>query len=176
MTTPDVAVKAKSQPKTFPAYALNKCLIGYGLINGIINGVIFWLLHLAQPDALFDQATLATDMAITSMFLGLILFAVAVPLTKHDLKTKSFLLPKKFDGLSKILPRNYVGSLLITGIFTSVVMASFTALIAFALPLPLELLPAALLKCVLCSLAGALSGYLAIMFTTRGYRKNLLVM
>ena len=40
-----VAEHSAHQPKPFVAYMRHKCLIGYGVINGIINAVIFYLLH-----------------------------------------------------------------------------------------------------------------------------------
>ena len=33
--------------KPFNSYLLNKCIVGYGIINGIINAVIFYLMHLS---------------------------------------------------------------------------------------------------------------------------------
>ena len=32
------SAKTASAPKSFKSYALNKCLIGYGVVNGIITG------------------------------------------------------------------------------------------------------------------------------------------
>ena len=49
--------KIAKAPKSFKSYALNKCLIGYGVVNGIINAAIFAginagaLLSLALPAA-----------------------------------------------------------------------------------------------------------------------------
>ena len=39
--------------KPFNSYLLNKCIVGYGIINGIINAVIFYLMHLSEPELLF---------------------------------------------------------------------------------------------------------------------------
>lgn len=33
--------KTPKAPKSFKSYALNKCLIGYGAVNGVINAAIF---------------------------------------------------------------------------------------------------------------------------------------
>ena len=33
--------KSPKAPLSFTSYALNKCLIGYGVVNGIINAAIF---------------------------------------------------------------------------------------------------------------------------------------
>ena len=47
--------KIAKAPKSFKSYALNKCLIGYGVVNGIINAAIFAGINAGAPDAMFGM-------------------------------------------------------------------------------------------------------------------------
>ena len=76
--------------KPFNSYLLNKCIIGYGVINGIINAVIFYLLHMGEPEALLGHADIFHDFALTGVLLGLLLFVIVVPLTRMDLRKHVF--------------------------------------------------------------------------------------
>ena len=67
--------------KPFNSYLLNKCIVGYGIINGIINAVIFYLMHLSEPELLFSEADVFHDFALTGVLLGILLFVIVVPLT-----------------------------------------------------------------------------------------------
>ena len=55
VATPGPAMPA-APAKPFNSYLLNKCIIGYGVINGIINAVIFYLLHMGEPNAMLGEA------------------------------------------------------------------------------------------------------------------------
>ncbi len=72
--------------KPFNSYLLNKCIVGYGIINGIINAVIFYLMHLSEPELLFSEADIFHDFALTGVLLGILLFVIVVPLTRMDLR------------------------------------------------------------------------------------------
>ena len=80
--------------KPFNSYLLNKCIVGYGIINGIINAVIFYLMHLSEPELLFSEADIFHDFALTGVLLGILLFVIVVPLTRMDLRKGVFSGPK----------------------------------------------------------------------------------
>ena len=73
--------KIAKAPKSFKSYALNKCLIGYGVVNGIINAAIFAGINAGAPDAMFGMHDIVHDLAFTGLLLGMLLFAcVLLPL------------------------------------------------------------------------------------------------
>ncbi|BCS57355.1 hypothetical protein ADLECEL_12400 [Adlercreutzia equolifaciens subsp. celatus] len=74
--------KSPKAPLSFTSYALNKCLIGYGVVNGIINAAIFAGLHAAAEGATFDMGAVVSDLSFTGLLLGMLLFACVVPLTR----------------------------------------------------------------------------------------------
>lgn len=85
--------KIAKAPKSFKSYALNKCLIGYGVVNGIINAAIFAGINAGAPDAMFGMHDIVHDLAFTGLLLGMLLFACVVPLTRMDLRKGVFSLP-----------------------------------------------------------------------------------
>ena len=66
--------KSPKAPLSFTSYALNKCLIGYGVVNGIINAAIFAGLHAAAEGATFDMGAVVSDLSFTGLLLGMLLF------------------------------------------------------------------------------------------------------
>lgn len=61
--------KIAKAPKSFKSYALNKCLIGYGVVNGIINAAIFAGINAGAPDAMFGMHDIVHDLAFTGLLL-----------------------------------------------------------------------------------------------------------
>ena len=59
--------KIAKAPKSFKSYALNKCLIGYGVVNGIINAAIFAGINAGAPDAMFGMHDIVHDLAFTCL-------------------------------------------------------------------------------------------------------------
>ncbi|MFR3451957.1 MAG: hypothetical protein ACLTSX_10890 [Collinsella sp.] len=39
-----------AETKEFKSYLANKCIIGYGIINGIVNAAIFFGMNASNPD------------------------------------------------------------------------------------------------------------------------------
>lgn len=92
--------------KPFNSYLLNKCIVGYGIINGIINAVIFYLMHLSEPELLFSEADVFHDFALTGVLLGILLFVIVVPLTRMDLRKGVFSGPNvaNLGGAASLVP------------------------------------------------------------------------
>lgn len=76
----DTTTAAAIAPKAYGAYALNKCLIGDGVINGVLNAGIFYLMHMADTGATFGLTDVLVDFAMTGLLLGIILAAIVIPL------------------------------------------------------------------------------------------------
>ena len=96
--------KSPKAPLSFTSYALNKCLIGYGVVNGIINAAIFAGLHAAAEGATFDMGAVVSDLSFTGLLLGMLLFACVVPLTRMDLRKNVFKLAVRAPSRSRPAP------------------------------------------------------------------------
>lgn len=168
----EVSATAQKAQKTFSAYAANKCVIGYGLVNGIVNAAVFAAMHAAQPEVTFGMVDIVTEMALTGAILGIILFACVVPLTRHDLNAARFDRPEALPSFVRLLPRSYVGAMLVLGLVAAVaavaVGLALALVVGIALPLPLPFAPMMVLKGCVCACIGALSGFLTISYVVRG--------
>ena len=155
--------------KPFNSYLLNKCIIGYGVINGIINAVIFYLLHIGEPEALLGHADIFHDFALTGVLLGLLLFVIVVPLTRMDLRKHVFAGPNaaNLGGAASLVPASYAPALLVTTVAATVTLMGVGAFACVLLPLPLTVTAMMLLKGVVCACAGGVAGYFTICYVVR---------
>lgn len=99
--TPKKAVK----PKTLKAYVLNKSLIGYGVINGVINGLIAYFINIGNPSAYFEWTNVLFDFALTGLLLGAILAACVLPMTRKDVRNGIVILPTALTGWRTRMPK-----------------------------------------------------------------------
>lgn len=168
----EVSATVQKAQKTFSAYAANKCVIGYGLINGIVNAGVFAAMHAANTEVTFGLPDILTEMALTGAILGIILFACVVPLTRHDLNAERFARPESLPSIVRLMPRSYAGSMLVLGLVAAVaavaVGLALALIVGIVLPLPLPFVPMMVLKGCVCACVGALSGYLTISYVVRG--------
>ena len=159
--------KIAKAPKSFKSYALNKCLIGYGVVNGIINAAIFAGINAGAPDAMFGMHDIVHDLAFTGLLLGMLLFACVVPLTRMDLRKGVFSLPGAAGGAFPL-----VSSILGVGALAAVVMTGAGALLSLALPAAGATVTGMMfLKGLVCALGGAVAGWFTISFVVRGQQK-----
>ena len=68
------------------SYLLSKCIVGYGIINGLINATIFYFMEKGHPDALFYAGDIIKDLTFTTFLLGFLLALIVMPLTVKDLE------------------------------------------------------------------------------------------
>ena len=166
------SAKTASAPKSFKSYALNKCLIGYGVVNGIINAAIFAGLHAAAEGATFDMGAVVSDLSFTGLLLGMLLFACVVPLTRMDLRHGRFSLPTPGQGTFALMPGSYVGSLFATGAIALVAMTGLSSVASLFLPAAgISVTAMMLLKGVLCALGGAIAGWCTLSFVVRAQQQ-----
>lgn len=148
----------------FNKYLLEKCLIGNGIINGIINAIVFYALEKGHPDKIFMTTDIVTDLAITSLILGVILSLIVFPLTVKDVNAGKVV---KQEGVNKIvgfLPKHKFASALVVGIITMVAITIVTWAVVMVLGLsPLTVKTMGIFKGIMCSIAGMVAGYLTIM-------------
>ena len=156
--------KIAKAPKSFKSYALNKCLIGYGVVNGIINAAIFAGINAGAPDAMFGMHDIVHDLAFTGLLLGMLLFACVVPLTRMDLRKGVFSLPGAAGGAFPLVSSSYAVSIL--------GMTGAGALLSLALPAAGATVTGMMfLKGLVCALGGAVAGWFTISFVVRGQQK-----
>ncbi len=166
------SAKTASAPKSFKSYALNKCLIGYGVVNGIINAAIFAAINAGAPDAMFGMHDIVHDIAFTGLLLGMLLFACVVPLTRMDLRHGRFSLPTPGQGTFALMPGSYVGSLFATGAIALVAMTGLSSVASLFLPAAgISVTAMMLLKGVLCALGGAIAGWCTLSFVVRAQQQ-----
>lgn len=164
--------KSSKAPKSFKSYALNKCLIGYGLVNGIINASIFAGMHASAEGAMFDLAAIVHDLSFTGVLLGMLLFACVVPLTRMDLKHGKFALPAGGVGAFPLVSGSYAVSIFAVGAIAAVAMTGVGALLAMALPAAGATVTGMMfLKGIVCAFGGAVAGYFTISYVVRGQQK-----
>lgn len=164
--------KIAKAPKSFKSYALNKCLIGYGVVNGIINAAIFAAINAGAPDAMFGMHDIVHDIAFTGLLLGMLLFACVVPLTRMDLRHGRFSLPTPGQGTFALMPGSYVGSLFATGAIALVAMTGLSSVASLFLPAAgISVTAMMLLKGVLCALGGAIAGWCTLSFVVRAQQQ-----
>ena len=114
--------KTPKAPKSFKSYALNKGLIGYGAVNGVINAAIFAGINAGAPDTMFGMHDIVHDLAFTGLLLGMLLFACVVPLTRMDLRKGVFSLSGAAGGAFPLVSSSYAVSILGVGALAAVVM------------------------------------------------------
>ena len=134
--------------KPFNSYLLNKCIVGYGIINGIINAVIFYLMHLSEPELLFSEADIFHDFALT----GVLLSGPNVA---------------NLGGAASLVPASYAPALLVATVAATVSLMGVGAFACVLLPLPLTVTGLMLLKGLVCACAGAVAGYITICYVVR---------
>lgn len=155
--------------KDYQSYLKNKCIIGYGIVNGVINALIFLGMHAGEPDITFAAGKVVEEIALTGALLGLILTWCVVPLTKIDLKKGVYQGNPAGYGVLAKLPYKSIPMSIVVGIIALVVATPIAWLCTFVLPLPLSRTGMMIFKGCMCAIAGAVSGYVVIGATTAGF-------
>lgn len=159
-------------PKDYTSYLKNKCIIGYGIVNGVINALIFFGLHASDPAITFTAGKVVEEIALTGALLGLILTWCVVPLTKIDLKKGVYQGTSEGYGWLSKLPYKSVPMSIVVGVIALVVATAVAWACTFALPLPLTRTGMMVFKGVMCAVTGCVSGYVVIGATTAGYERE----
>ena len=146
----------------FNKYLLEKCLIGNGIINGIINALIFFAMHKSEPNTTFMTTDIVIDLSATSLILGFLLALIVFPLTAKDLNAG-----KIQEGANKIvgfLPKNKYASALVIGLVTMVIIAPITWALVMVLNLsPMTVKSMGIFKGIMCAVAGMIAGFMTIL-------------
>ena len=156
----------------FNQYVLKKCLIGDGMINGIINAIIFYFLekgHIGTKT--FAVGDIVKDLAFTSLILGWILASIVLPLTLKDVKKGKISAQEGTNKIANIMPNKKGLAYIVVGLLTMVVTVSITWLVATIIPTPLTVMQMMVFKGVMCAIAGASSAYMTIITTVYKFAK-----
>ena len=141
----------------FKKYLLSKCLIGYGLINGIVNAIIFYFMERGHLDKIFDGRDIITDFAFTTFSLGLILALIVIPMTAKDMEKGEFKAENRTHKIEKYLPNHILLTSLVVGLIACVISVILSALIVFVFKAsPLNVIQMMIFKGIICSIAGAI--------------------
>ncbi|MEG1750308.1 MAG: hypothetical protein RR241_00890 [Raoultibacter sp.] len=159
--------------KPLKAYLLEKCLISFGVINGIVNAVIFYAMHAADTSITFDFAGIVGDIAITTVVLGLILYLLVTPLTRKDVTADKFDIDEAAGFLGARLPQGKALSVVLATFIPALAITILVALCALLLPLPLTIIPMMIFKGFACAIAGAFAGYITVIRTATGMDSRL---
>lgn len=154
----------------FNSYILSKCIIGYGLINGIINAIIFYFMERNHMEDVFTFNDILIDIAFTTILLGIILALIVVPMTIKDAKNQKFNVDQSENKIEKLIPDNKVFAYLIIGIVTCIVSVIITAIVVGLFNLaPFNVMQMMVFKGIICAIAGATAGYLCIIKVAYSY-------
>lgn len=153
-------------PKDYTSYLKNKCIVGYGIVNGVINALIFFGMHAGDASITFNAGKVVEEIALTGALLGLILTWCVVPLTKIDLKKGVYQGNSTGYGWCAKLPGKAIPMSVVVGIIALAVAAPLAWICTLALPLPLTRTGMMIFKGCMCAVAGCVSGYVVIGATT----------
>lgn len=154
--------------KDYTSYLKNKCIVGYGIVNGVINALIFLGMHAGDPDITFAAGKVVEEIALTGALLGLILTWCVVPLTKMDINKGVYQGNPAGYGCMEKLPKKAIPLSIVVGVIALAVATPIAWLCTFVLPLPLSRTGMMIFKGVMCAIAGCVSGYVVIGATTAG--------
>lgn len=151
--------------KAFHKFLLSEALISYGIFNGLINALIFYLTE--PKDLLISTRSMAVNLTITMVLLSIILSFCVYPLTK--MKWKKGAVPKityvkqQHFILSKY-PSNRVAQILITAVLTTILCSllvngweSYFNINCFTVA------QGTVFKGITCTVCGAMTGYFSVL-------------
>lgn len=164
--------KIAKAPKSFKSYALNKCLIGYGVVNGIINAAIFagHQRRRSRCDVRHARHRARPRLHRPSpRYAAVRLRRAAHP---HGSAQGRFLPARCGGGAFPLVSSSYAVSILGVGALAAVVMTGAGALLSLALPAAGATVTGMMfLKGLVCALGGAVAGWFTISFVVRGQQK-----
>ena len=156
--------------QTLKKYITFKSLVGYGIINGIVNVGIFYALEGKHTGALFSTKDIMGDLAGVVSILGVILAWLVPMLTKLDVKGGHVEMPKDYiNKVASKLPDKKGGYILTVGAITTAIVLAVMGVIVAGLSalkmIPLSLHGMAILKGIACSIGGMIAGYLSVTYS-----------
>ena len=83
-------------------------------------------MYKSHPNATFMTVDIVTDLAATSLILGIILSLIVLPLTTKDVNNGKIARQEGSNKVSAFLPNNKYLSILVVGIITMVIITVLT--------------------------------------------------
>ncbi|EEA91700.1 hypothetical protein COLSTE_00085 [Collinsella stercoris DSM 13279] len=158
-----------AETKEYKSYLANKCVIGYGIINGIVNAAIFFGMNASNPDVTFAAGKIIEEIVMTGALLGLILTWCVVPLTKMDLKKGVYKADADCNSIIAKLPGGTVTLSIPVGIIAALIAGALAWVFTLVLPLPLTRTSMMVFKGCMCAIVGLVSGFIVVTRTTIGF-------
>lgn len=145
----------------YKSYLKNKCFVGYGLINGLINAGIFYLINKSDMLKAYTFGSSLEEMAMTTFLLGLILTWCVVPLTKKDLKEEVY----TKGSISKFAPKLPSGAIalsFVVGVVCLVAGSLVSSILVTILGCSFNAWTMMVVKGIVCAVVDALAGFMVI--------------
>lgn len=140
-------------------YLMEKAIVGNGIVNGIVNGYIFYLLNKSATE--FTGTEFIFDIALTSVLLGALLFYIVIPLTKKDIVKKDIDTSSNNGHIAALLgTKRGVVACKVSAVTFFVTMACLAINLAIFDCGVMSLTSAMISKGILCSIAGGVASYL----------------
>ncbi len=134
------------------SYLLSKCIVGYGIINGLINATIFYFMEKGHPDALFYAGDIIKDLTFTTFLLGFLLALIVMPLTVKDLEKGKFSSQDSVHKLEKYLPNHLFVFSIVLGLVTAILTIILSSIIVFLFNIaPLTVMQMMFFKGITCA-------------------------
>lgn len=158
-----------SAPKEYKSYLANKCFIGYGMVNGIVNAAIFFGMNASNPNVTFAAGKVVEEIVLTGALLGLILTWCVVPLTKIDLRKNVYKADANRESLIAKLPGGALTLSIPVGIVAAVLSGALAWVFTLVLPMPLTRTGMMIFKGCMCAIVGCIAGYMVVTRITAGF-------
>ncbi|MEG1447723.1 MAG: hypothetical protein RR048_00350 [Oscillospiraceae bacterium] len=153
------------KPPALKKFLVEKCFIGFGIINGIINGAIFYFINKNNSKAL-SFFEIGMDFLITAIILSFVVAFIAQANAKSFIKKSGFpeISYNKEDHLFiRFFPKNSFMKALVIAILCGIIFAPLFCGVGVMINIPTTLYPVMILKGVACSFIGGFTGYFAIL-------------
>ena len=140
-------------------YLLEKAIVGNGIINGILNGYIFYLLNKSTTE--LHSTEFIFDIALTAILLGILLFYIVVPMTKKDIAKKGIDVSSNNEHIAALLgTKKGMVACKVAAVTFFVTMTCLTIILAIFDCGAISLMSGMVAKGVLCAIAGGVASYL----------------
>lgn len=159
-------MSGKGKAHSLHGHLESSMLIGSGVVNGIINAIIFYLLNRSKTE-LHQSLGIYIDLAATIFIITAIVVPIAFSQVKGAAKKGSPFVAAFAKGdhlfLKRVPQNGFVATILFALINTLFIPAFFVGLAAVFAPAGLGLIGATVLKFFATSVCGAMSAYFGTM-------------
>lgn len=150
--------------KTYKEYVAHECTNGFGIMNGIINAVVFVALLMGDFSIEFDFMHGLKELAPGTIVLGIVLSLIVNNIARKALNKGEYTATAADAGLGGLLPKKAFPMAVVVGLIVAFFAANFTVIVwgFMGFDVVLNWWQMMIFKGVTTGLAGAIAGYLVI--------------